>query len=197
MTRTSKALLTTFFLGAVVSVAGAIVLSEGAVHLPARRRFAAHKEIADRIAQASAATWREAQIQAADGIVLKAWEFLPHQWNGATVLVLHGHFDTREGTAGFAPMLLQHGYAVLVPDNRGHGASGGAEVTYGLRERDDVQRWVGWAAAQPLANSAAAPAMVAAKLIVEKNQAPRVYGLGESMGAAILLQSLEISNMTT
>jgi len=160
-------------LGAVITGAISVMLSEDALHVPARRRFAAHVEIADRIARATDATWHESQIAAADGIRLKGWEFRPNHWNGATVLVLHGQFGTREGTSGFAPMLLRHGYAALVPDNRGHGSSGGAEVTYGVRERDDVRRWVGYAAGE--------------------DGARRIYGLGESMGAAILLQSLALA----
>jgi uncharacterized protein len=170
MARTYKVLAGLAALSLLLITPVAVYLSEGAVHIPARRRFAAHTELADRIAQANAATWRESQITAADGILLKAWEFRPHHWNGATVLVLHGHFDTREGTSGFAPLLLKHGYAALVPDNRGHGTSGGDEVTYGVRERDDVRRWVGFAAGE--------------------KGGGRVYGLGQSMGAAILLQSL-------
>jgi alpha-beta hydrolase superfamily lysophospholipase len=167
---------------ALIATAGvatvAVFVSEGALHIPARRRFAAHAEMADRIAQANGATWHTRQIAAADGTRLESWEFRPARWNGATVLVLHGHFDTREGTAGFAPMLLRHGYAALIPDNRGHGASGGDEVTYGVRERDDVHRWVSYALET---NGAMHPSM---------EHAQRVYALGESMGAAILLQAL-------
>src|SRR5207249_56488 len=52
---------------------------------------------------------------------------------------------------------------------RAHGLSSGL-ATYGLRESDDVHRWVSW---------------------LEDTYDPRcVYGLGESMGGAQLLQSL-------
>jgi alpha-beta hydrolase superfamily lysophospholipase len=147
-------------------------LSEDALHVPARRRFTPHAEVAGRIAQEAGGAWSTARVRAGDGAALEAWQFQPRQWNGGTVLVLHGHLDTREGTSTFASMLMQHGYAALVPDNRGHGSSGGAEVTYGIRERDDIRSWVGWA--------------------LSSGHARRVYGLGESMGAANLLQSLPV-----
>jgi fermentation-respiration switch protein FrsA (DUF1100 family) len=60
--------------------------------------------------------------------------------------------------------------AVLAPDSRGHGESQGNLITYGLREAEDVHRWADWLYAR------------------EHPQA--LYGLGESMGAAILLQAL-------
>jgi len=54
---------------------------------------------------------------------------------------------------------------------RGHGESGGVLATYGLREARDVKDWVAWAK--------------------EKQKPNCVFGFGESMGAAILLQSLD------
>ena len=52
---------------------------------------------------------------------------------------------------------------------RGHGLSGGL-ATFGLKESDDIHRWTDW---------------------LEDTYHPHcVYGLGESMGAAQLLQSL-------
>ena len=67
--------------------------------------------------------------------------------------------------------MLRHGYTVLLPDARAHGESGGALATYGLLERDDIRRWFEW---------------------LVTNQHPHcIFGLGESMGAAQLLQSLQ------
>lgn len=72
---------------------------------------------------------------------------------------------------GFAELFLSGGFAVLVPDSRAHGERGGDLPTYGLKESDDVHRWFDW-------------------LVMQQN--PKcVFGMGESMGAAILLQSVE------
>ena len=88
------------------------------------------------------------------------------------MLVLHGIADSRSSEFGLAGMFLSHGYIVLAPDSRTHGASGGDLATYGLLEAGDVPRWVSW-------------------LIGEQH--PRtVYGLGESLGAAVLIQSLSL-----
>jgi fermentation-respiration switch protein FrsA (DUF1100 family) len=66
--------------------------------------------------------------------------------------------------------LLKNGDAVLMPDARGHGSSGGDLVTYGLKEAGDTAMWAEWMASQP--------------------GVERIYGLGESMGADVLIQSL-------
>jgi dipeptidyl aminopeptidase/acylaminoacyl peptidase len=154
----------------VVLGALSVLLADQAVHIPARRLFEAHREIADGIATQTNATWRDVSINSFDGARLKGWEFRPKEWNGAEVLFLHGHLDTREGPArGFASMFLKRGYAVLMPDGRGHGVSGGVEATYGIREREDIRRWVSLAV---------------------NGGAQKMYALGESMGAAILLQAL-------
>ena len=59
---------------------------------------------------------------------------------------------------------------MLLPDSRGHGASGGDLVTYGLKEGLDAAQWAQWMAAQCGVD--------------------RTYALGESMGAAVAIQSL-------
>lgn len=92
--------------------------------------------------------------------------------NGAAVILLHGMADDREGVAGYAYMFLQHGYSVLLPDSRAHGASGGDIATYGVLERDDVRRWAAWL----------------------RPQTPGCeYLFGESMGAAIAIQSSQVT----
>jgi hypothetical protein len=53
-----------------------------------------------------------------------------------------------------------------------HGASVPATATYGLREVHDVHRWIDWLSGQ--------------------SGCGRIYGMGISMGGAILLQSLAV-----
>ena len=84
-------------------------------------------------------------IRAKDGAVLDGWFVKPDKGTGARcVAVLHGIADSKSGAAGFAPMFLERGYSVLLPDSRAHGASGGEFVTYGLLEKYDVLEWTRW-----------------------------------------------------
>lgn len=113
--------------------------------------------------------WRTVRIVASDGPLLEAWFGSPKgRDREQCVMVLHGISDSRTGSAGFAPMFLSQGYAVLLPDLRGHGRSGGEIVSYGVQERHDALRWAHWMKAQGCDN---------------------VYALGESLGAAILIQA--------
>lgn len=110
-------------------------------------------------------------VVAPDNATLHAWWFPAAQSNGNCVMVLHGIGDSRAGAAGFAPMFLSEGYSVLTPDSRAHGASGGKFVTYGLLERHDVIAWA------------------------HKMRAlgcGKLYGLGESLGASILIQAAAV-----
>jgi predicted acyl esterase len=72
--------------------------------------------------------------------------------------------------AGYAQFFVRYGYTVLMPDSRAHGESGGRIATYGLRESSDIHLWVDW---------------------IEEHQHPGcVFGMGESMGAGLILESL-------
>lgn len=156
---------------ALVSIAGGIFLAEHTVRLP--RRPVTHTDLARRtVASEFHADLQNVSITAQDGTTLRAWFVQPEHANGNAVVLLHGVTDNREGMGGYARLFLANGYSVLLPDSRAHGESGGKLATYGVLERDDVHRWVSWLYAGP---------------------SPKcVYGLGESMGAAILVQSLAV-----
>ena len=112
--------------------------------------------------------WRTVAIRAFDGVPLEGWFVPPAVPNGNCVMVLHGIGDSRQGSAGFAPMFLDQGYSVLLPDSRGHGASGGELVTYGLWEKYDVRDWARW---------------------LRQHDCRALYGLGESLGGSVLIQA--------
>jgi len=127
----------------------------------------------------------EVAIRAHDGAMLRGWFLQPaapgpdhsaladSHSNGAreSAIVLHGLGDDRRGMSGQAELLLRHGYSVLMPDSRAHGESGGELATFGILESADTAQWVAW---------------------LENRVQPGVcvFGVGTSMGAAILLESL-------
>jgi fermentation-respiration switch protein FrsA (DUF1100 family) len=114
----------------------------------------------------------DVSITARDGATLRAWSIHPHHDNGNAVILLRGLADNRVGMRGYAQLLLAHGFSVLLPDARAHGASGGDLATYGLLERYDILDWFNW--------------------LLLTSHSHCIHGLGESMGAAQLLQSLAV-----
>jgi uncharacterized protein len=131
-----------------------------------------HRPLDARAAATLRVPVQDVAISAADGAVLRAWYAQPPQQSGAGVILLHGMADNREGVAGYAGMFLTRGYAVLLPDARAHGESGGAFSTYGVLERDDLRRWAAWLHLR-------APGCE--------------YFFGESMGAAIAIQASAVT----
>jgi hypothetical protein len=154
----------------VLCIAVGIVATQWALH--PWRRFLGSKEeaLAQAIAARNDAVLSEVAVTASDGATLRGWSIRPLRGNGDAVILLHGVADNRMGMIGYADLLLRHGYAVLLPDARAHGESGGELATYGIKEASDIRRWYGW---------------------IEQTEAPRcIDGLGNSMGAAQLLESL-------
>jgi uncharacterized protein len=169
--RKSRSLLLLLTLYLAFSAAG-ILIADGTLH-PARRPLTQEEEsaIAD-IAHQLNSDVADVSITTPDAITLRAWIIHPHSGNGDAIILLHGLADNRFGMTGYAQLLLAHGFTVLLPDARAHGASGGQLATYGLLERNDIHQWFDFLAAQ---------------------DHPRcIFGLGESMGAAELLQSLSV-----
>jgi len=156
---------------AVCAVAG-IFVADNALH-PSRRSLDA-KEVAYavQVANRAGAELQNVSLTAPDRADLRGWLIRPPMNNGSVVMLLHGMGDNRGGVIGYAQLLLSAGYSVLMPDARAHGESGGALATYGLLERLDIHQWVNW---------------------LEDQMHPScVFGFGESMGAAQLLQSIAV-----
>lgn len=154
----------------IVCSAIGVLATEWALH-PGRRVLGPDSQAqAQAVAQRNHANLAEVSVVAGDGVPLRGWSIRPVHGNGNTVILLHGVADNRAGMLGNAELLLGHGYSVLLPDARAHGTSGGDLATYGVKEAADVHRWFDW---------------------IQRSEASRcIDGLGESMGAALLLQSL-------
>ena len=164
-----KLLLAAFLLYLVLFAIAGIVVADVSLKLP--RRPLHHRQQVATVAENNFhAQLQDVSITAADGALLRGWFIHPQNYNGNAVVLLHGITDNREGVAGYGKLLLDHGYAVLLPDARRHGESGGELATYGLKESDDIHRWVSW--------------------IYEHDPPQCMYGFGESYGAALMLQSL-------
>jgi uncharacterized protein len=155
----------------LICAAIGVVAVEGALH-PARMALTTEDEQrAAAIARENHAVLVNVKVAAKDGAVLQAWSLVPQVGNHDAVILLHGQGDNRAGMLGAAAILLHHGYAVLLPDARAHGLSGGQVGTYGVLEADDVRRWFEW---------------------LHQSESPRcIDGLGDSMGGAELLRSLD------
>lgn len=151
------------------TVLGGIGLGWIAFHPPSPRITDSEERNARATGEQAHIDFRDVELKAADGVTLRAWFLRPPDASGAAVILLHGVSDNRMGMYGYGRWLVQNRYSVLLPDARAHGNSEGL-ASYGLKESDDIHRWIDW---------------------IETNEHPScVYGLGESMGAAQLLQSL-------
>jgi predicted alpha/beta-fold hydrolase len=150
-----------------------VLMVEGAMHPGRNRLTQSELDTAQELADRDNARLLPIQIRAADGADLQAWFLQPSTGGNDAVILLHGQSDNRAGMLGNADLLLRHGYAVLLPDARAHGQSDGPLATYGVLETGDLQRWFLW---------------------LQQHQHPRcIDGIGDSMGAAQLLESLAVS----
>jgi len=84
----------------------------------------------------------ELTLTTADGLALKGWFF--DAKSKRTAILVHGY-----NSKGWTDCVIQgyhyyqHGYNVLISDNRASGESQGQYLTFGVRECKDVARWAG------------------------------------------------------
>jgi uncharacterized protein len=168
--RRFRVLLVIVVLYFVCCTIGGIYLADASLH-PGRRALTPDDvAMFQSMLRSVHADLRDVAITTSDQFVLRGWLLRPTRPNGDAVVVLHGLGDNRMGMTGYAQILLVHGYTVLLPDAQAQGVSGGSLATFGLLEADDIHRWVDFLSAEVHPEC--------------------VYGMGESMGASQLLQSL-------
>ena len=169
MRRAAKLAFGTLLLVLLLAAGAGQLLGGGALHPNRLKLTPALVARADRAFERVGATREEFDVRAPDGVLLRGWKVRPRESNGDWVLLFHGVSDNRVGVLGHAEFLLRAGYGVVMMDARAHGASEGAMATYGWKERQDTR--------------AIADALCASE------KAHHLFALGESMGAAIALQS--------
>jgi uncharacterized protein len=104
------------------------------------------------------------QFQGAN-VELSGWRCRATSERKATIVYLHGIADNRGSAAGVVEQFTPRGFDVIAYDSRAHGASGGAQCTYGFFEQDDVRK------------------------VIDSLESPRVILIGHSLGAAVALQA--------
>lgn len=111
-------------------IAGFAWLNAGAMIRPAQHRICCGSP------DDFGAKYEPVKLVAADGARLAGW-YIPSQ-NRAAVILLHGYGGDRLGTLVYAKMLYQHGYGVLLYDQRASGESEGETLSWGWRDVADV-----------------------------------------------------------
>lgn len=95
------------------------------------------------------ARFEEVRFPARSGDVeIAAW-YLPQPDSARAVILVHGKDSSRSTEfqgrfSEFAARLYERGFAILMIDLRGHGASGDARFSFGLAERRDILGAVDW-----------------------------------------------------
>ena len=83
-----------------------------------------------------------------DGVQIAGW-YIPSEQNQRVIILVHGYNNSRtngflDEFVSFASKLQQAGFSVMMIDLRGHGQSGDARFTFGVKERWDVLGAVDW-----------------------------------------------------
>lgn len=93
--------------------------------------------------------FKEVGFESTDGVALEGW-WRPGEDAGRAVVLVHGWGGDRsdEHVLRTADVYADAGYAVLMPDLRGHGGSEDVRRSLGDRERRDVRAALAWVQTQ-------------------------------------------------
>jgi len=125
--------------------------------------------------------YQDVTFTATDGMRLHGWwipsahtadtddEHPPATWGERTIILCHGFGADKASQLRLVRDLAPNGFNVLAFDFRGHGESGGQFTSFGDIERRDVLGAVRWVRKN------------------HPNEARKIFGVGESLGAAALI----------
>ncbi len=101
--------------------------------------------------------FEDVDVTTRDGLKLKGW-WVPAPIDPSTrgqaaprgsILIAHGYKDDRSSMLGVAEILHRHGFNVLVTSFRGHDDNDGETISFGLRERADLDAFYRYLVARP------------------------------------------------
>lgn len=126
------------------------------------------KRTGDRTPAEVRLSFEDVSFSSRDGVRIAGW-YIPKEDSDRAVILCHGMGADKSDMLDFALALHDGGYTVLMPDFRGHGASGGYTVSYGPKEKWDIVSGIDFLKRKHPARS------------------NHVLGVGWSMGAASLV----------
>ncbi len=177
--------LTILFLILAVVTAAAIILSGWFTHIILYPRVVSLSECFLKETQKGwMSTSSFASLKKEDFTISSEFGYLIHgeliSNHGAakTIILSHGISSNRYGMLRYIPLFLEMGYNVLIYDMRGHGASSGNSVTYGVYEKQDLKSLVDW-------------------LLQKYGSGMSIGTMGISLGAAVSIQHASIDPRVT
>ena len=115
----------------------------------------------------------ELEVVSKDGLKLKG--YLLNNHSNKLAIVLHGYRGRYYSNTTQAKIFFEHGYDVLLPNNRAHDTSEGDQFSMGPKEVDDVLRWI--------------------NLMVKRNPNYEIVLMGISMGGHITMMTVSNKNL--
>lgn len=85
-------------------------------------------------------THKECYITSYDKLILHGYYVTQKSDNW--VIICHGYDSEAQNMACYAEKFYEMGYNVLLPDQRGYGLSEGSKTTMGVKEQDDIRKWI-------------------------------------------------------
>lgn len=165
--RTSRKIALGVSVIAVLTVTSVGLYARGQAHRlitnPVNTRRLPHKTPAD-----FGLPFNEVTLTNGNEMRLVAW-YVPGT-NRAAVLAQHGYKACREEMLSAAAALHRHGYGVLLSSVRAHDFCDGEQLSFGIREVEDLEAWLRYLLTRP---------------DVDPN---RIGALGNSMGGSLVIQ---------
>lgn len=87
------------------------------------------------------------QVNTKDNLLLNGWYIKPD--NASLIIMQHGYKRDRSELLQEAAMLAEAGYGVLITSVRAHDVNPGEEISFGLKEMNDLDAWVQYARTIP------------------------------------------------
>lgn len=86
--------------------------------------------------------YKEVNITSDEGLNLVGYYLAAKEPTYKTAILAHGYSAQGTFMGTYAKIYYDMGYNVLLPDDRGHGKSGGSYIGFGWADRKDYMKWI-------------------------------------------------------